>query len=76
MMSRSKVLDYRARFAARWSGFLHENYANPEEVSVAYGVRFQTACAWWNGTNAPSGAFVGLAFAQRPDAAREALGAA
>jgi hypothetical protein len=74
-MSRSKVLDYRARFAARWSRFLRETYATPEDVAAAFGVRFQTALNWWQGENAPSGAFVGLAFAMHPGAAPALLGA-
>lgn len=63
-MSLSKVLDpraYRARFAHYWSDFLQQNYRNPEEVSVAFGVRYQTALNWWQGVNRPSGDVVGLA---------------
>ncbi len=63
-MSLSKVFDprgFRARFANYWSDFLHENYHNPEEVSVAFGVRYQTALNWWQGANRPSGDVVALA---------------
>lgn len=63
-MSLSKVLDprnFRARFADYWSDFLRENYRNPEEVSVQFGVRYQTALNWWQGANRPSGDVVALA---------------
>ncbi len=64
-MSWSKVMeprDFRAFFALRWSQFLHENYRNAEEVSVEFGVRYQTALNWWQGTNRPSGDVVAMAF--------------
>lgn len=63
-MSLAKVFDpraFRARFAHYWSQFLRENYRNAEEVSVVYGVRYQTALNWWNGDNRPSGDVVALA---------------
>jgi len=62
-MSFPKVLDprgFRARFAFHWMRFLREYYRNPEEVAVAFGVRFQTALNWWNGVNRPSGDVVGF----------------
>lgn len=68
-MSHTKVLEprsFRMRFAAHWSLFLQENYRNPEEVSVAFGVRYQTALNWWQGVNRPSGDVVALAFMQHP----------
>lgn len=63
-MSYTKVLDprsFRARFAFFWSDFLRANYRNPEQVAASFGVTFQTACNWWNGTNRPSGDIVALA---------------
>ncbi|RWR09785.1 hypothetical protein [Paenirhodobacter populi] len=69
-MSWSKVLDpraFRARFAHCWADFLHQNYRNPEEVSVAFGVRYQTALNWWQGINRPSGDVVALAGRQFQD---------
>lgn len=63
-MSWSKVIDprsFRARFAGFWADFLHENYRNPEEVAVTFGVRYQTALNWWQGVNRPSGDVVALA---------------
>jgi hypothetical protein len=57
-MSLSKVIDprgFRVFFKHRFAQFLHTNYRNAEEVSVVYGVRYQTALNWWQGTNAPSG---------------------
>ena len=78
-MSRPKFLDqsaspsFRAFFAIRWSKFLKANYRNPEQVSEAFSVRFQTALNWWNGDNAPSGYAVALAFRQWPTSAAEHL---
>lgn len=63
-MSHTKVFDprsFRARFADLWAEFLRANYRNPEEVAVAYGVRYQTAVNWWQGANRPSGDVVALA---------------
>ena len=63
-MSLPKVFEprgFRAFFAHRWSLFLRENYRNHEEVSVVYGVRYQTALNWWQGINRPSGDVVALA---------------
>ncbi|WP_313349105.1 hypothetical protein [Paracoccus sp. (in: a-proteobacteria)] len=63
-MSFPKVFEprtFRARFATFWSDFIRANYRNPEEVSVAFGVTFQTALNWWNGANRPSGDVVALA---------------
>ena len=64
-MSLTKVLDprqFKAFFAHRFSVFLHENYRNAEEVSVVFGVRYQTALNWWQGTTKPSGDTVAYAF--------------
>jgi hypothetical protein len=77
-MSLSKEFErrrsFRAFFAAKWSSFLRENYRSPEEVSVAYGVRYQSALNWWNGDNAPSGFAVAMAFYSHPEGAQKALG--
>lgn len=57
-MSFTKVFGprgFKMFFKHRFSQFLQANYRNPEEVSVVYGVRFQTALNWWQGVNAPSG---------------------
>jgi hypothetical protein len=54
-------IKFRSRFATYWSAFLRENYRNPEEVAVCFGVRFQTASNWWNAANRPSGDVVALA---------------
>lgn len=62
-MSFAKVFDphqMRVRFADHWAEFLRANYRNPEEVAVAFDVRFQTAMNWWNGANRPSGDRVAL----------------
>lgn len=69
-MSLTKVLEphgFRARFACYFGDFLRAEYRNPEEVSVAFGVRYQTALNWWQGVNRPSGDVVALAFLRNPD---------
>ncbi|WP_121063443.1 hypothetical protein [Chachezhania antarctica] len=76
-MSLSKPFEprgFRTFFAARWSEFLHENYRNPEEVSVAFGVRYQTALNWWNGANKPGGEFVMMAVLRHGDALTKHMG--
>lgn len=72
-MSQPKVFgeckSFRQFFAAKWALFVRENYRNPEEVAVVFGVRFQTALNWWNGDNAPSGFAVAMAFRDCPEGA-------
>lgn len=66
-MSFPKVFEpraMRARFADHWAEFLRAHYRNPEEVAVAFGVRFQTAVNWWNAANRPSGDSVALVAGQ------------
>lgn len=63
-MSFPRIIDpraFRARFTHIWSEFIRANYRNPEEVAVYFGVRFQTACNWWNGVNRPTGDVVARA---------------
>lgn len=84
-MSFAKVLDHpatapdpralRLRFAALFAEFLRANYRNPEEVAVAFGVRFQTALNWWNGANRPSGDTVALAELRHPGHLARVIGA-
>lgn len=73
-MSKSKVIEprsFRAVFAHRFSKFLQANYRNPEEVAVAFGVRYQTAFNWWQGLNRPSGDVVTMAVLRHGDAYTE-----
>lgn len=65
-----KVFDpYRLRheFPDLWSAYLRGTFRNPEAVSVAFGVTFQTACNWWNATHRPSGDKVALAALRDPE---------
>lgn len=69
-MSYTKIIEprgFRMRFAIYWSEFLKENYRNPEEVAVDFGVRYQTSLNWWQGLNRPSGDVVALAFIRHPE---------
>lgn len=73
-MSQIKVIDphtMRARFAGYWSQFLQTNYRNPEQVAVAFGVRYQTALNWWQGANRPTGDVVAMAGQPFTDFMRE-----
>lgn len=77
-MSRPNIFEapdtnFRAFFRERWSRFLRANYRNPEEVAVAFNVRFQTAHNWWEGDHAPSGYAVAHAFRTHPEGAHEYL---
>jgi hypothetical protein len=72
-MSQPKVLNeldaWRRNFALVRMQFLRENFRRPEQVAEAYGVRFQSALNWWNGSNAGSGAFVAEDFRLHPESA-------
>lgn len=56
-------------FARTWSAWLRAEFVRPEDVSVAFGVRMSTACAWWHGDNCPGGQHTARAFMARPAAA-------
>ena len=67
----TKVFDpyrFRSDFPDLWSAYLRANFRNPEAVSVAFSVTFQSACNWWNGTHRPSGDKVALAALRDPEA--------
>lgn len=77
-MSCTKVLErrpldspggFRRHFAHHFARFLQRNYRNPEAVAAAFGVRFNTACNWWNAANRPSGDSAALAFLMHPELA-------
>lgn len=53
--------------------FLHENFASPEEVATAFGVRARTAEFWWAGKHIPNGTVVGIALGLRPESAMRHL---
>jgi hypothetical protein len=67
--SRNRVLTYREHFAQRWQGFLHAEFASPEEAAAVFGVDGTTAKKWWAGSHAPSGFVVGFAVVEFPDRA-------
>lgn len=58
---------FRAVFPDRWTSFLRAHHRSVEEVAVFYGVTFQTAWNWWQGSNRPSGDKVALAAITHPD---------
>lgn len=66
----SKVFEpyrFRSEFPDMWSAYLRASFRNPETVSVAFDVTFQTACNWWNATHRPSGDKVALAALRDPE---------
>lgn len=66
----SKVFEpyrFRSEFPDMWSAYLRASFRNPETVSVAFGVTFQTAWNWWNATHRPSGDKVALAALRDPE---------
>ena len=71
--AKAKATSYRAHFAARWSVFIRENFDSPEHAAMAFGVDGSTARKWWEGSHAPSGFAVGMAYEVMPDAAARGL---
>jgi len=68
-MSCAKMLDQhrlRAGFKDLWADYLKGRFRNVEAVATFFNIRFQTACNWWNGDNAPSGDKVALAVLTDP----------
>lgn len=53
--SDAQVRAFRAWFPGAFSAWLQENFHSPEVVAAVFGVRYQTALNWWNGSNKPSG---------------------
>lgn len=45
----------RADFPDIWARYLRANFGSAERVAVAFGVTFQCACNWLNGTSRPTG---------------------
>lgn len=58
---------FKTEFPDLWSAYLRGSFRNPETVSVAFDVTFQTACNWWNATHRPSGDKVALAALRDPE---------
>lgn len=74
--SKQRAMTYRAAFKARWMRFVRSHFESPEHAAFVFGVDATTARNWWEGSNAPSGFAVGMAYEQFPDgAARDLTGA-
>ena len=71
--AKAQAISYRAHFAHRWSVFIRENFDSPEHAAMAFGVDGSTARKWWEGSHAPSGFAVGMAFEAMPDEAHRTL---
>lgn len=59
---------FRDWFKPNFARYLQMQYASPEVVAAAFGVRYQTALNWWNADNRASGDTVALLFLRCPDA--------
>lgn len=66
---------YRASFLERWSDLIRHLFRTRDAVAVAFGVTFQTACNWWEGSNRPSGDKVALAALSWPEEFQRFMGA-
>ena len=67
---RDKVLEpgsFKAFFAVRFAQFLRDNYRRPEEVAVAFGVHYNTACNWLEGNHRAHGDVVAMAYELHPE---------
>jgi hypothetical protein len=71
--AKARAISYRAHFAHRWSVFIRENFDSVEHAAMAFGVDGSTARKWWDGSHAPSGFAVGMAFEALPDEAHRTL---
>lgn len=71
---RRRALQFRATFAHRWGVFIRENFDSAEHVAAVFAVDGKTARNWWEGSHAPSGAFVGWALLEMDGAARALAG--
>jgi hypothetical protein len=71
--AKAQAMSYRAHFAYRWSVFIRENFDSVEHAAMAFGVDGSTARKWWEGSHAPSGFAVGMAFEALPDEAHRTL---
>ena len=70
---KSQALTYRQHFAARWSGFIRDNFESPEHAAMVFGVDGSTAKKWWLGSHAPSGFAVGYAYERFGEQALDSL---
>lgn len=74
--AKRRALTYREHFAARWALFIRENFDSPEHAAMVFGVDGSTARKWIEGSHAPSGFAVGMAYEAFPaEAARKLNGA-
>lgn len=71
--AKARAYSYRQFFAARWSAFIRDNFDSPEHAAMLFGVDGSTARKWWEGSHAPSGFAVGLAYEQYPAEAAATL---
>ncbi len=71
--AKQKALTYRQFFAARWAEFIRDNFDSPEHAAMVFGVDGSTARKWFEGSHAPSGFAVGMAYEQYPQEAAATL---
>jgi hypothetical protein len=68
-----ELLSYRAIFKDRWRAFIRANFQSAEHAAVCFGVDGSTAKKWWEGSHAPSGYVVSIAYEREPEAAHAYL---
>lgn len=64
---------FRQFFAIRWQAFIRDNFDSPEHAAMVFGVDGSTARKWWEGSHAPSGFAVALAYERFPEETAGAL---
>ncbi len=58
---------YRRSFPERWQQFIASEFESPAHAAFEFGCDPDTAEGWFEGRHAPSGAFVGWAYARWPE---------
>ena len=61
--------EYRASFAEKWQTFMTSEFESAAHVAHEFGCDPSTAEGWFEGHHAPSGPFVGYAYARWPERA-------
>jgi hypothetical protein len=67
------AMTFRQFFALRWGAFIRDNFDSPEHAAMVFGVDGSTARKWWDGSHAPSGFAVALAYEHFPSETADAL---
>jgi hypothetical protein len=66
----------RDAFMAAWRAFVRATTRDRDDCAKVYGITFQTACNWYDGTRVPTGDKVAHGFALHPVQAERLLAGA